>query len=990
MRMKNFFCLIFSILLNTLSFSQILQKTEYFTKDDGLSNHVIQRMHKDANGFFWITTNRNIIKWNGKNFEKIDLSKVKLSNSDYFDFSSNMSVVANDQENFFLEKNSVLKKCKREFVVITNDNIFFKKIKFTQKIYLHYNKNLNIDTFLQQNLDKIHQFEILQASDTSFYLINYLNNKIHYFENFILKTTINRFWKNPLNTIVKGYLLSIDGSNGKCYIIKGGSIYKEQYLPLFKNYISNDIWGLNSFSEYNVLGLKNNIVKIAIGEKESVITTLITRINNYKTYTCFNYEESAEKLFIGTYMKGLEVYATPRINIKNNYENDENKVIYTLADIDNKIITNQDIYFKIYKAKNPKWSWSFTGTICPLKNNTILTAGQHNLLLLDNKLNLLREFKTVNGQISDIITNDTCAYFINYTLNSYNFKKQTISEGLINNWPTNGEKIQAICNSYQPNILYAIIGEQLQELNLKTKETKIISPNIQGYIRSIFYDTSLKKILITTLNNGCYIVSNNPASSTTDLKRIYQNAHFFIRDKDGDYWLPSNNGLYFIFKKDLLESIKTNTPIRLSLKKFGENIGLSNPEFNGGFGGGYLLKGDSLYLASIAGTVALNTNLKKSNLVNTGKLVIDEVTINDSIVESKDKYILEADFKNIILKVNFPFTNSTEDFILYRLSGSNDSTWYNVSSDGIINFNNLMPGTYNLQIKCGNAADNFMHIELLVKPFWYNTWWAYTLFLLVILYSFYVLFMWRYRTLQNRNMKELQQSRTELFMTIAHDLKSPVNNYIGLADTISFLLKEKDFESISNIADEIDQKSRSLSLLLDNLLKWSFIEKNYFKPIFEPINIDEVINKLLLVYDDIAKHKQVNINVLNNGVNIITTDINLISTILRNIIDNAIKNAIPNSNISIEIKHNTEQCSIEVCNTTSNVNIKYLNAINQILQSTKKAEPHTLGMGLGMVLIQHCCKIINGSASISFNNNKACFQLIINTNYRTKKRISFD
>jgi two-component system sensor histidine kinase/response regulator len=130
-------------------------------------------------------------------------------------------------------------------------------------------------------------------------------------------------------------------------------------------------------------------------------------------------------------------------------------------------------------------------------------------------------------------------------------------------------------------------------------------------------------------------------------------------------------------------------------------------------------------------------------------------------------------------------------------------------------------------------------------------------------------------------------------------LKSPLNSIIGFSELLAEQIKGRDFDNIEEYANIIHQSSNRAMNLLMNLLAWAQSQSGRME--FNPVrfNIVPLINEVTLLLKDVAKQKSILIATSMLSAIQVNADKDMISTILRNLISNAIKYSQPEGVISI-------------------------------------------------------------------------------------------
>ena len=200
-------------------------------------------------------------------------------------------------------------------------------------------------------------------------------------------------------------------------------------------------------------------------------------------------------------------------------------------------------------------------------------------------------------------------------------------------------------------------------------------------------------------------------------------------------------------------------------------------------------------------------------------------------------------------------------------------------------------------------------------------------------------------------LEEANNTKDKFFSIIAHDLKNPFNTLIGYSDLLKSEFREYGQNEIQQHLSTIYDTSVKGYNLLENLLKWSQTQTNKIE--FEPvkINLHEIVQTCI---DDIEHQSQFKDIEVHNDVpktyNIIA-DENLLKTILRNLINNAVKYTPRNGYIAISSVKDDMSFEISVKDSGIGMTENELNNLFKIDQiSSKPGTDKEKGSGLGLVL----------------------------------------
>jgi len=148
-------------------------------------------------------------------------------------------------------------------------------------------------------------------------------------------------------------------------------------------------------------------------------------------------------------------------------------------------------------------------------------------------------------------------------------------------------------------------------------------------------------------------------------------------------------------------------------------------------------------------------------------------------------------------------------------------------------------------------------------------------------------------------LREAIAAKDKFFSIIAHDLRNPFNAVIGFSNLLRENLSEFELSEISEYIGYINDSAINAYTLLGNLLDWARSQTNsiQFKP--EEVNVNEIVNTTLVILSGESTKKNITITSRINQQTKVMADNNMISTVFRNLISNAIKFTRPGGAINI-------------------------------------------------------------------------------------------
>ncbi len=140
-----------------------------------------------------------------------------------------------------------------------------------------------------------------------------------------------------------------------------------------------------------------------------------------------------------------------------------------------------------------------------------------------------------------------------------------------------------------------------------------------------------------------------------------------------------------------------------------------------------------------------------------------------------------------------------------------------------------------------------------------------------------------------KKLEEVILSKDKFFSIIAHDLKTPFNGILGFSDLLQYVIEKKDYDKIKQYGQLIQTSANNAVNLLNNLLDWSRSQLGRIKFQPEKISLHQVIRDVVSQQESLALRKSVEINIAHFPEWHIYADPNMLRTILRNLISNAVK-----------------------------------------------------------------------------------------------------
>lgn len=220
-------------------------------------------------------------------------------------------------------------------------------------------------------------------------------------------------------------------------------------------------------------------------------------------------------------------------------------------------------------------------------------------------------------------------------------------------------------------------------------------------------------------------------------------------------------------------------------------------------------------------------------------------------------------------------------------------------------------------------------------------------------------------------LSETNAQKDKFFSIIAHDLINPFNSIMGFSEVLLERINEQDYDGIDEYARMIGQSSKQAMDLLKNLLEWSRAQTGRLQ--FKPENFDlvDLIGQYMMLFDLIACQKSITIHKVLPPEIMVFADQQMIGTVLRNLISNAIKFTPKGGEIIISAEKRADEILVSVSDNGVGIAPERLEKLFHIDESdTTPGTNNENGTGLGLILCKEFVKNHGGKLWVESENGK--------------------
>ena len=201
-------------------------------------------------------------------------------------------------------------------------------------------------------------------------------------------------------------------------------------------------------------------------------------------------------------------------------------------------------------------------------------------------------------------------------------------------------------------------------------------------------------------------------------------------------------------------------------------------------------------------------------------------------------------------------------------------------------------------------------------------------------------------------LEEASQAKDKFFSIIAHDLRSPLSSFLGLTELMSDDLAFMSHETLQQMVDSMKGSATNLYRLMENLLQWAKLQRGGIPFDPEVILLLPIVNEVLAMVQESAQKKNIYINFDIPDDLEVVADSNMIQSVLRNLLSNALKFTSIGGKIFLSAKvFDSKNMEISVRDNGIGMSCALLDNLFKIdSKSNRKGTEGEPSTGLGLIL----------------------------------------
>ena len=965
---------------------------QHFTDENGLPQNSVKAIAQDRNGFVWLTTEAGLVRFDGHRFMTFDRSVVPITSNRIRGF---VPSVNHDEKNTRHEFYALSEK--NEYIgilpngLVSVDTTFYNNYKKRNPLVRNETRHNSILPSLpvQLNIDPFAE-HYFAASDSGKYYI-WRKDQVTCFQygkpvsvtrgpfrNFILIGT------KPYGTDSKGRFRTIGASSREISIegdITLNSRYAKQtgHLRLF--------W--NSISRQAFLYLNDCLYTLKPTPAGNLTTRLILKdfdFDNRSIVTAY-FDEPGGFLFLGSTTRGLfvlkkESFQTQRLNA----DSADNVYYAQIPARGRSVLTSQGYLLgtnadgsnstaKRVSTFMERFGYKFT--MAESRDSTFWFGIGLDLYKLDRTGQKILAYVKLPDKAKSLYVEPAGRLWIGcesrglYTLDETQgrYKPRRMFTLSVNG--------VMIMNREDAETLFLGTENGLYRLNTRTGAFQTIKAFENITVRS--FHTTPDGTWITTYGNGIYLLKKNKlVKFPLDHDRFLAMAHCIVEDKKGFFWISTNRGLFQVAKKQLLAyaSDKQNLVYYLYYDK---RNGFETNEFNGGCQPCALALADgTISLPSMDGLVWYKPERIDPELPDKG-IFISSILEDGKELNVNDRLEISHDFEQLHLMVTTPYLGNIRNVQMhYSLSGKGrPEKWIPVNADFVVPVPKVPFGDYTLKIRKVNGFGSndytYKTVHLHIPRAWYETWWFQSLMVVALAGLFFASVKWRTTRLvkKEREANLIRHYRviSQIIAAVNHDIQTPLH-YIGysLKQINAYLHKQSTSDAfITRMSDETLNTSQRLSTLTKNFLDYIKLQ-NKTESARREVGAVEVAGLVSTISELFAATAAFRGVTLQNRIDpelTVQSDPSLLSIILHNLIDNALK--VSQSEVTVTAGTENGHPRITIHDDGPGMpedQTGWLNKNYKSYEEWLRASQHPDQKGIGLVIVKDLCVLLDISITV--------------------------
>jgi signal transduction histidine kinase len=220
---------------------------------------------------------------------------------------------------------------------------------------------------------------------------------------------------------------------------------------------------------------------------------------------------------------------------------------------------------------------------------------------------------------------------------------------------------------------------------------------------------------------------------------------------------------------------------------------------------------------------------------------------------------------------------------------------------------------------------------------------------------------------QQEQLENLNHTKDRFFSIISHDLRGPIASIGGLPVLFKEYIAQNDISELSELIVHMDTSMQQVS----NLLEWALSQQGTFPYHPGVIVLNDVITEVYCMFSTMAETKGIRLMDDIKEELVIRADKNSLMTIIRNLLNNAIKFTPQGGSITLAAEKKNGSAQITISDTGVGMPQEKLQTLFHLNEKKSTwGTNHEKGLGIGLCLVHDFVRMNNGSIKVESSEGK--------------------
>ncbi len=218
---------------------------------------------------------------------------------------------------------------------------------------------------------------------------------------------------------------------------------------------------------------------------------------------------------------------------------------------------------------------------------------------------------------------------------------------------------------------------------------------------------------------------------------------------------------------------------------------------------------------------------------------------------------------------------------------------------------------------------------------------------------------------KEQELRRLIEEKDKFFSILAHDLKNPFGGFLGLTEVLSEEFDDLSSDDLREYNQELHKSATQLYKLLENLLDWGRLQRGAIECAPTMFDLISLAVESVEVTESVAAQKGIEIDLQIAPEIMVHADQNMVRTILRNLLNNAVKFTKKGGTVELRAaEHREKEVLVTVRDDGVGMDQETLQSLFSLSNSgsgPKSGTARERGTGLGLIVCREMVELHGGN-----------------------------